>query len=152
MTVHAMTFGCQRFAALAFACLTALTVSACSSEDDPGTTPVGDEPTTDLTITLQSIPGMGSEPVTYTLTCEPVGGDLEDADAACSALADADPDPFATVPPTEACLQVIKGPGEITIVGTWDGEAIDTVFTQHNSCESERFDRIVSTLDLDVGA
>ena len=152
MTVQAMTSGRQRFAALAFACLTVLTVSACSSEDDPGTTPVQDEPTTDLTITLQSIPGMGSEPVTYTLTCEPVGGDLDGAEAACSALADADADPFATVPPTEACLQVIKGPGEITIKGKWDGEPVDALFTQHNSCESERFDHIVSTLGLDVGA
>lgn len=89
--------------------------------------------------------------MTYTLTCDPVGGDLDGADAACSTLADATPDPFVTVPPTEVCLDVIKGPGEISITGTWDGDPIDTVFNQHNSCESERFDRIVSTLGLDVG-
>ena len=128
-----------------------LTVSACSGEDDPGTTPVQDEPATDLTISMQGIPGMDEDPATFTLTCDPVGGDLEDPEAACTALADAEADPFEPVPDDALCLQVIKGPGQITVTGTWDGDAVDAEFTRENSCESDRFDTIVSTMGLDVG-
>ena len=151
MTPQTLTRGRRLGALGALACLAVVTASACSSGDDPGTTPVEDQPGTDLTITLQGIPDEGSEPVTYTLTCDPVGGDLDGADAACEALASADPDPFAPVPTSDMCLQVIEGPGEITITGTWDGTAVDALFTQRNSCESDRFDRIVSTLGIDVG-
>jgi len=151
MTAQARTSGGRTGSALALACLSVVAVAACTGGDDPGTTPVQDTPTTDLTITLQSIPGMGSEPVVHTLTCDPVGGDLDGADAACAALADAEPDPFAPVPETEQCLQVMKGPGEITVVGAWDGVDLDAVFTRHNSCESDRFERLVSMLGIEIG-
>ena len=107
-------------------------------ESEPGETSSAD-PSTDLSITLSKLEGQPAEESTFTLTCDPVGGDLPAAAAACDNLESPNVDPFAPVPPDQLCQDVIAGPGQITVTGTWDGEAVDAQFSQRNSCESARF-------------
>lgn len=130
-------------------------LAACGSEsDDPGTDPGTDPssaPATSLTITMAGLnEGADEEPVTATLTCDPVGGDLESANLACQGLEGADGDPFASVADGQACLQVVEGPGEVTIEGTWDGTDVDAMFSQRDSCESERFAEVLALLGVQV--
>lgn len=115
------------------------------SESDPGATNSAD-PSTALSITLSKLDGQPAEESTFTLTCDPVGGDLPAAATACDNLASPNVDPFAPVPPDQLCQDVIGGPGQITVTGTWDGEAVDAQFSQRNSCETARFHDITRIL------
>lgn len=105
-----------------------------------------DEPATSLSITMREVEGRGDRSA-FTLTCEPVGGDLPTRIAACANLAGA-ADPFAPVPATTQCLQMIEGPGLISVNGVWDGAAVKAQFSQINSCETDRFDQLLQTLGV----
>jgi len=107
----------------------------------------GTAPGTDLTITMRDVDGRGAETARFTLTCDPVGGDLPTAIAACGHLAAAS-DPFAPVGQTVGCLDMIVGPGVVTVRGTFDRTPVRAQFTQVNSCENERYERILEILDV----
>lgn len=122
-------------------------LAGCSSaEAVPAEGAVTGDPATDLTITLREVGGRG-EAARYTLSCDPVGGDLPNALPACANLAEA-VDPFAAVPAGSMCAQVIAGPGVVAVEGTWEGAAVQAQFSQVNSCESARFQRLLETLSL----
>lgn len=158
-------------------CAVLLALTACGSErtdpgTDPGTDPSGSglsptdptptdpssagpsettssgNPATVLTITLREVEGQNGEESAFSLTCDPVGGDLPSAATACDNLASPTVDPFAPVPRDRLCQDVIDGPGQITVTGNWEDAAIDAQFSQRNSCESERFYNILRVLDL----
>lgn len=97
-----------------------------------------------LTITVIADPQ--AQPVTWTLTCDPPGGDHPDAEAACAVL-DTVPTPFAPVPAGTMCAQVYGGPETATITGTWRGERVDASYRRTDGCEIARWRRLGPVLD-----
>ncbi len=127
------------------------------SDDDPGASPEpSDKPTepatpvaADLTIVVDAT-GEGAT-TTYTLTCEPVGGDHPDAEAACAAIAAGGLAAFEPTPMDVACTEQWGGPQTASVTGTIGGEAVRAGFSRTNGCEISRWDA-VEALFGDVGS
>lgn len=105
------------------------------------TEPPGNDVTprsTELTVVVRDGPGKGAH--TYTLLCDPPGGDHPDPDAACRLLSEMR-DPFAPVPPDTMCTQVYGGPQTATVTGTLRGERVDAAFSRTDGCQIARWDR-----------
>jgi hypothetical protein len=117
--------------------LAALVSAGCGSGQQPGPGRTGDAPVADqLVITVDD--GAGGAPRTWTLTCDPPGGDHPDPAAACAALAAARA-PFAPVPPDMACTQIYGGPETARIEGTWRGEPVTADYRRTDGCEIARW-------------
>ncbi len=97
---------------------------------------------TRLTVTVGT---GGSAQRTYTLGCDPPGGDHPDPEAACAALAAARR-PFAPVPKDLQCTQIYGGPQTATIAGTWRGEQVSASFDRTDGCEIARWDALAPVL------
>lgn len=106
-----------------------------TGEPSGGATRAG---TTELTIVVRS--GRGSEERTYSLACDPAGGDHPDPEAACRLLDELD-DPFAPVPPDTMCTEIYGGPQTATVTGTLRGEPVDAELDRTNGCEISRWDQ-----------
>lgn len=127
------------------------------SDDDPATSPEpSDEPTdpatpiaADLTIVVDAT-GEGAT-TTYTLTCEPVGGDHPDAEAACAAIATGGPAAFEPTPMDVACTEQWGGPQIATVTGTLAGEPVNAEFSRTNGCEISRWDALAPLFGPDAG-
>jgi hypothetical protein len=50
------------------------------------------------------------------------------------------------VPADRVCTDIYGGPEQITLVGTWAGEAVDTTLTRTNGCESDRYESLAPVL------
>jgi hypothetical protein len=94
--------------------------------------------TTELTITVRPGPGKGER--TYTLRCDPAGGDHPHPRAACRLLDDLD-DPFAPVPPDAMCAEIYGGPQTATVTGMLRGEPVDAEFDRTDGCQIARWDK-----------
>lgn len=96
-----------------------------------------------LTVTVRA--SAKAEAVTWTLTCDPPGGDHPAAAEACAALAKAGrwSDP---VPKDRMCTEIYGGPQTATVTGTWRGEAVNASFDRRNGCEISRWSKIHPTL------
>lgn len=104
----------------------------------------------DLTVTVDAT-GEGAT-TTFTLTCEPVGGDHPDADAACAAIAAAGGTAaFEPTSPGVACTEQWGGPQTATVTGTVDGTRVDADFSRINGCEISRWDRLDALFGPDAG-
>jgi len=125
--------------AIAFVTATA----ACGDGGGPALVADG-EPRASYTITVAA-DDKGTDPRTWTLECDPSGGDHPDAAAACGVLAASD-DPFAPVPSDMACTQIYGGSGVATVTGTRDGAAVDARFTRTDGCEISRWDALGAVL------
>jgi len=102
----------------------------------------------ELTITVH-----GSEsaaPKTWTLRCDPIGGNHPDADAACAAIERAK-NPFAPVPKDVACTQIYGGPQTATIVGTWKGEQVNATYKRTDGCEIARWQQLSAVFQTNTG-
>lgn len=118
----------------------------------PGTEPSEQPSTTtgpasvpaDLTIVLDES-GEG-DARTFTLTCDPTGGDHPDADAACAALAETWPGGFEPVPADTLCTQQYGGPQTATVEGTVDGRAVRASFSRTDGCEISRWEALAPLL------
>lgn len=131
-------------AALLTAVLVPVLAACADEETTAGTDGV---PRTSLTITVD--PGSGADVTTYSLTCEPSGGNHPDPQAACAALADrptGDLDPLRPVPATLACTQVYGGDQTALIEGTFQGQPIRVELSRVNGCEIARWDALVPLL------
>jgi hypothetical protein len=127
----------------------ALALAGCGSQQSGNSTATptgsgvvrpGAAPQTDLTVTVRGAPSATA--TTWKLTCDPVGGDHPDAQAACAALAGAkkqSKDPFAPTATDQMCTQIYGGPQVATVKGTWQGKAVDATFTRKNGCEIQRW-------------
>ncbi len=128
--------------------LLVLAVTACGDQGreatDPSPTESSVEAASELTITVKAGPEAPGE--TWTLTCEPAGGDHPDPEAACAALENAEGDPFAPVARGTACTQQFGGPQTATIAGTWRGEPVDASYKRTDGCEIARWDAISAVL------
>lgn len=96
-----------------------------------------------LVVTVRDSPA--GPPRTWTLTCDPPGGDHPDPAAACRVL-DAARAPFAPVPRGMQCLQVYGGPQTATIEGTWRGQPVRAAYRRTDGCEIARWDRLAAVL------
>jgi hypothetical protein len=85
----------------------------------------------------------------------PVGVEETDAEAD-GAEDDADPTEaadeggehlFTEVRDGTVCTDKVYGPQEATIVGTWEGQEIDTTLTRKGSCEEARWQRLRALTD-----
>lgn len=99
--------------------------------------------TTDLTIVVRSGAGQGER--TWSLVCDPPGGDHPDPEGACRAL-EGMKSPFAPVPPGTPCTEIYGGPQTATVTGTFRGEPVDTKFSRTDGCQIARWDRHVALL------
>lgn len=86
--------------------------------------------------------GYGGDEVSWTLECDPVGGDHPDKEAACATLASLK-DPFGKVKPTPRCNEIPGATDDrATVTGTYEGKKIDQMFDRKNGCHFERWDRL----------
>lgn len=93
---------------------------------------------TTLTITVQP-QGSGGPARTWTLRCDPPGGNLPRARAACARLR---PAALRPLPPDTICTQIYGGPQTARVRGRVDGRPVDTRFSRANGCEIHRWDQL----------
>ena len=96
----------------------------------------GSSPTTDLTIVVDA--GSGSTR-TWTLRCDPPGGTLPRAEAACARLTAG---ALRPLPPGTICTQVYGGPQKARVRGRLRGRPVDVRFSRVNGCEIHRWDSV----------
>ncbi|MBT0771160.1 hypothetical protein KIH74_19625 [Kineosporia sp. J2-2] len=104
-------------------------------------------PATDLTIAVTD-----GDTTTWTLTCDPVGGDHPDADAACATLDKSGDQAVPAASTDQMCTQIFGGEQTATITGTWKGKAIDASFSRENGCEIARWDLLTPLLPKVTGS
>lgn len=98
---------------------------------------------TELTVVVRA--GPGQEERTFSLRCDPPGGDHPRPEAACRALAALE-EPFAPVPPDTRCTEIYGGPQTATVTGTYLGEQVEAEFDRTNGCQISRWDAHVELL------
>lgn len=128
-------------------------------EGDDGTDPPDDEPPGDADpahlpadLTIRVDPTGEGAYLTTTLTCDPVGGDHTDPEAACDALAAAGVAAFDPPPADEMCTQIYGGPQVAEVEGTVDGSVVRAGFSRTDGCEIARWDALVDLLGERGGA
>ncbi|MGH3326306.1 MAG: SSI family serine proteinase inhibitor [Streptomycetales bacterium] len=98
----------------------------------------------ELTITVRA--DKNAEPRTWTLRCDPPGGDHPEPAAACRAL-ERVRDPFAPVPPDARCTLIYGGPQTATITGSWQGRHVEAGYDRTDGCEINRWNAIAPVLE-----
>src|ERR1700760_748088 len=104
----------------------AAVVAACGSVHAPagGAASGAQSAKVDLVITVSAGPNASAK--TWTLRCDPVGGNHPDAQSACNTLLSAKA-PFSTAHP-HMCPMIVAGTQTATVKGTFLGKHIDTKF------------------------
>jgi hypothetical protein len=89
----------------------------------------------------------GSETLTATLTCGPVGGDHPRPQEACAAL---EQNEDALREPSEdiVCTEIYGGPETAKVSGIFRGEPVEARFSRRNGCEIGRWDALDPLLRL----
>ena len=86
--------------------------------------------------------GVSGDSTTWTLQCEPTGGDHPDRDAACARLEALD-DPFGKIKPVPRCDEIPGASPEVAVIeGSFRGRTIDERFDRSSGCVFERWDRL----------
>jgi hypothetical protein len=83
---------------------------------------------------------------TWTLSCQPPGGNHPDPSKACGVLGSNGAKAFQPTPANVACSQVYGGPQKALIRGTWRGKAVDAQFDLENGCEVARWNLLLGLL------
>jgi hypothetical protein len=97
----------------------------------------------DLKITVVAAPG--TAPSVHTLTCDPTGGNLPNANSACALLART-PAPFAATRPGVMCGDVVSGEQTATVTGTLAGKPVNAKFSRVDTCQTARWMKIAPLL------
>jgi hypothetical protein len=84
--------------------------------------------------------------VVRTLRCDPAGGSVPRAAAACRAVEGAGRAAFRPVPSDRACTQIYGGPADALVTGVLDGRRVWVRFNRENGCEISRWQRLVLLL------
>ncbi len=114
-----------------------------AAEPTARTGATADRPT-ELTIVLRHAAGKGGER-TFTLVCDPPGGDHPDPTAACRLLSELE-EPFAPVPPDTLCTEVYGGPRTATVTGLFRGDPVHAEFSRTDGCQIARWDKHAALL------
>ncbi len=121
----------------------ALLVTGCGGDaaPEPSTT-AATAAGTKLTITVY--PQGRGDPVfaKWELECDPDGGTLPDPEAACDAVASADPKIFEPLPADTVCTQQFGGPEAADVEGTLDGRPIQAQFARFDGCQIDRWEQL----------
>lgn len=88
---------------------------------------------------------------TWTLTCDPSGGDHPDPAKACAAL-DQAKDPYAPVPEDAICTEIYGGPQTATITGTWNGAPVNATYSRADGCELARWQALAPVFPIGAAA
>jgi hypothetical protein len=78
----------------------------------------------------------------YALRCDPTGGTLPRAAAACARLAAGGPALFAPPPKEQACIEIYGGPQRAIVSGTVDGRRVWVSLHRRDGCEVERWRKL----------
>ncbi len=119
------------------------TKTATVNAPQPTAVPSGSSGPAQLTVVLDDGSGVRS---TWTLTCQPAGGDHPDPAKACGVLGANGAKAFRPVSPQTSCSQVYGGPQKALVRGTWRGAAVSTQFTLENGCEISRWNMLLGLL------
>ena len=133
---------------LLVAVATSLGLTACGG-DDASDTVRSEGPSTRLTVEQTA----GGSTQTWTLSCDPPGGDHPDAVAACADL-DAraqGEDPFAPLPQDRICTEQYGGDQTARISGTFRGAAVDVSLSRVDGCRIAQWDAFGDVLPGPVG-
>jgi Subtilisin inhibitor-like len=135
-----------------------LLVSACGGQDDVAVTDPGaassGQPQASASagaasgptrLTVEVDDGTGKT-TTWTLSCDPPGGDLPDAAAACTALAADGDELLAPARKGLVCTELYGGPQTATITGTRDGARVLATYSRVNGCEISRWNAMDQVL------
>lgn len=117
--------------------------SGCGEEapvEAPAPSPVAE---TRLTVTGTDATGART---TWTLTCDPAGGDHPDPAAACAALDERGATALPPVDKGRVCPQVYGGPEVATVSGTWRGRSVLATFSRTDGCQTARWDALAALL------
>ena len=106
---------------------------------------------TSLTITYWEQGMTRSEPIRWTLRCNPPRGTLARPAAACRRLAMGGTRLFAPVPPATVCTQIYGGPQVARVVGRVAGKRVATTFSREDGCQVSRWDGVSPWLLPDGG-
>ncbi|HZG93870.1 MAG TPA: SSI family serine proteinase inhibitor [Mycobacteriales bacterium] len=132
-------------AAIAVAALAAGLLAGCADDSAAvRTDPTPAAPQSRLTVTVDP-DGKATATKTWTLQCEPPGGDHPDPAGACAQLAAAER-PFAPLPKDVMCTEIYGGPATATISGVWRGAAVAASYARQNGCGISRWDAIAKVL------
>jgi len=100
----------------------------------------------DLKLTLWPT-GTNGDSITWTLRCEPTGGDHPDPAAACAALT-AVKDPFGKLKPPPRCKEIPGSSPEVALLeGDFRGRKVRSMFDRFSACVAGRWDRIAPVFD-----
>lgn len=103
---------------------------------------------TQLAVRVDLGPGKGL--LSYSLTCDPAGGDHPEPAAACRSLRRLE-DPFAPVPADAVCTQVYGGPQTASVTGTFEGQRVDARLSRTDGCQISRWDEHGALLVVEGG-
>jgi hypothetical protein len=91
-------------------------------------------------LTISAWPrGTGGPMRSWTLTCEPAGGSLPRAAAACRRLT---PASLRPLPRGTICTQIYGGPQVARVRGRLAGKPVDARFNRTNGCEIHRWNQV----------
>ena len=120
--------------------LVLLSAAGCSGGDDRvAAAPAG------TALQVQVVEAPGEQPHTWTLTCDPPGGDHPDPQAACADLART-PDPLAPLPADAVCTELYGGPQTAVVRGTLDGREVSLELSRTDGCRTDQWDRLGAVL------
>ena len=129
----------RRALALCAVALLATALASCGKDADKASS----SDVTALTITLVADDGV--DPETYTLKCDPPGGDHPQPAEACKALEAAGAKVFEPVAKDQVCTDLYGGPQTATVKGTYKGKKVDAEFERTNGCEIDRWESLGAT-------
>jgi hypothetical protein len=141
----------RRAAAASFLCLVTGCGTGAGGDVTTDPAPDGGGGGADTSLTVVVTTGAGNGRQTYTLVCDPPGGDHPDPVAACRAL-NRLKDPFAPVPSGTMCTEVYGGPQTATVTGTFHGEPVSAEFSRTDGCQIARWDEHAALLVEPGGA
>lgn len=144
--------------------LAALLLSGCgttragsgSGDASGGTNPTGPATSaspsaaaSELKVTVRA--DANAAPTTWTLRCDPPGGDHPDPAAACAAIAKAI-HPFAPTAKGVMCTQIYGGPQTATVAGSWNGEPVNASYRRTDGCEVGRWKQLAPVFHIPLGS
>jgi hypothetical protein len=121
-----------------------------ASPDASVSTPAPVRATSRLTVTLD-LDGKAGATRTWTLECDPPGGDHPDSAGACAQLTAAEA-PFAPLPKDVMCTEIYGGPATATINGVWRGTPVAAAYARQNGCHIARWDAVAEVVGAGTAA
>ena len=132
--------------ALARACVLLVALAGCATSAPSGGLVAGEAAAPTRLVVEQTT----DRTQTWTLTCDPPGGDHPSPAAACGALAGVR-DAFAPLPADVVCTEVYGGAQTARVKGTYRGAPVDLALSRTDGCRIAQWERLGALLPGPVG-